>query len=119
MEAEAFRLHFARNGAEAVGLYEKCSPSIVLTDWLLPDFSGLELCKKIRADESRGYTYIIVMTSNTEKGSVVLGHDAGDTVIKTFAEEVHAGVGYVRAAGRRRVLARDYPCVAEPNGNNH
>ena len=67
LEAEAFRLHFARNGEEAVQLYEKCSPSIVLTDWMLPDFSGLELCKKIRADKSRGYTYITVMTSNTER----------------------------------------------------
>ena len=99
LEAEAFRLHFARNGEEAVQLYEKRSPSIVLTDWMLPDFSGLELCKKIRADQSRGYTYIIVMTSNTEKGSVVQGLEAGadDYLAKPFDHgEMLARIGVGR-----------------------
>jgi diguanylate cyclase (GGDEF)-like protein len=86
LEAEPFRLHFARNGSEALRMFEQHAPSIVLTDWMMPDFSGPELCKKIRADHARPYTYIILMTSNTEKGNVVKGLEAGadDYLTKPF-----------------------------------
>lgn len=86
LESEPFRMHFARNGREALQMIEEYSPSIVLTDWMMPDFSGLELCKKIRADASRPYTYVILMTSNTEEGNVVKGLQAGadDYLTKPF-----------------------------------
>jgi len=86
LESQPFRLHFARNGCEALQLYQEYSPSIVLTDWMMPDFSGPELCQRIRADESKPYTYVILMTSNTEKGNVVKGLQAGadDYLTKPF-----------------------------------
>jgi two-component system, cell cycle response regulator len=73
----SYELIFARNGAEAMQLFQEHSPSIVLTDWMMPDFSGPELCQRIRADAARPYTYIILMTGNTEKGNVVKGLEAG------------------------------------------
>ncbi len=77
---------FAKSGQEALNLFELHSPSIVLTDWMLPDFSGLELCERIRAGAQRGYTYIIVLTGKTEKDSVVKGLTAGadDYLTKPF-----------------------------------
>jgi two-component system, cell cycle response regulator len=86
LESQPFTLHFARNGREAMEMFEEFSPSIVLTDWMMPDFSGLELCQRIRADETRPYTYVILMTSNTEKGNVVKGLQAGadDYLSKPF-----------------------------------
>src|SRR6202040_3198965 len=86
LESQPFNLHFARNGKEALQLIEEFSPAIVVTDWMMPDFSGPELCQRIRADQSRPYTYIILMTSNTEKGNVVKGLQAGadDYLTKPF-----------------------------------
>jgi two-component system chemotaxis response regulator CheY len=86
LSSEPFTLHFARNGVEAFHLFETQSPSIVLTDWMMPDLSGPELCQRIRADKSRPYTYIILMTSNTEKANVVKGLQAGadDYLTKPF-----------------------------------
>jgi two-component system chemotaxis response regulator CheY len=86
LSSEAYSLLFACDGAEAMRLYEEHSPSIVVTDWMLPDFCGFELCQRIRADDTRPYTYIIVMTSNTEKGNVVKGLEAGadDYLTKPF-----------------------------------
>ena len=86
LSSEACSLLFARDGTEAMELYEEHSPSIVIVDWILPDFSGLELCQRIRSDDTRPYTYIIVMTSNTEKGNVVKGLQAGadDYLTKPF-----------------------------------
>jgi two-component system cell cycle response regulator len=129
LESEPFRMHFARNGREALQMIEECSPSIVLTDWMMPDFSGLELCKKIRADASRPYTYVILMTSNTEKGNVVKGLEAGadDYLTKPFDPgEMLARIGVGRriidlnrelAAKSRRLeeAARTDPLTGLPN----
>jgi len=86
LSSEPFTLFFANNGEEALKIYQEHSPSIVITDWMMPDFSGLELCQRIRADQTRPYTYLILMTSNTEKGNVVKGLEAGadDYVTKPF-----------------------------------
>jgi len=86
LEAGAYSLLFAKSCAEALHLFKQHSPSIVLTDWMMPDFSGLELCERIRADSQRGYTYIIVLTGKAEKDSVVTGLTAGadDYLTKPF-----------------------------------
>jgi two-component system chemotaxis response regulator CheY len=86
LSAEPYVLRFARNGAEAMKLFLEHSPCIVITDWMMPDFSGLELCQRIRAENARLYTYIIMMTSNTEKENLVkaLGAGADDYLTKPF-----------------------------------
>ena len=86
LSTEPFSLVFAGDGTEAMKAYEQRCPCLVITDWMLPDFSGLELCQRIRSDSSRPYTYIIVMTSNSDKSNVVQGLRAGadDYVTKPF-----------------------------------
>ena len=94
-----FSLSFASNGSEAIRLYKEKSPNIVVTDWVMPDFSGLELCQHIRADKSSAYTYIVLMTSNTEKDGVVRGLEAGadDYLVKPFdSDEMLARIGVGR-----------------------
>jgi len=99
LSSESYSLLFAQNGAEAIQLFEQHSPSFVITDWMLPDFSGFELCQRIRADNTRPYCYIIVMTSSNEKGHVVKGLEAGadDYLTKPFdPAEMLARVGVGR-----------------------
>ena len=107
LSTEPFSLVFAGDGTEAMKAYEQRCPCLVITDWMLPDFSGLELCQRIRSDSSRPYTYIIVMTSNSDKSNVVQGLRAGadDYVTKPFdPAELLARVG----VGRRIIdLNRD------------
>jgi two-component system, cell cycle response regulator len=83
---DPYELLFAANGEEALKLFSERGPSIVLTDWMMPDFSGPELCQRIRSDITRPYTYIILMTSSTEKDNVVKGLAAGadDYLTKPF-----------------------------------
>src|ERR1700741_2540412 len=77
---------FAKSGEEALQLLQKHAPSIVVTDWMMPDLSGLEVCHRIRTNTVEGYTYIIVLTGKTEKDSVVAGPSAGadDYLTKPF-----------------------------------
>ena len=94
-----YSLSFACSGSEALKAYHQNSPDIVITDWILPDFSGLELCQHIRADKTSAYTYVILMTSNTEKDGVVKGLEAGadDYLVKPFdSNEMLARIGVGR-----------------------
>ena len=102
LEDQAYSAVFAQNGREALELYAKHAPSIVITDWMMPDLSGLELCQHVRGDGQRPYTYIIVLTSKSEKDNVVegLGAGADDYLTKPFdPSELLARIG----VGRRTV----------------
>ena len=93
---------FAKSGREALELYAQHAPAIVITDWMMPDFSGPELCERIRGDVQRLYTYVIVLTSISEKDSVVKGLAAGadDYLTKPFDPgELLARIG----VGRRTI----------------
>jgi two-component system, cell cycle response regulator len=94
-----YSLSFACGGSEALKAYHQNSPDIVITDWIMPDLSGLELCRHIRADKTSAYTYVILMTSNTEKDGVVKGLEAGadDYLVKAFdSNEMVARIGVGR-----------------------
>jgi diguanylate cyclase (GGDEF)-like protein len=99
LSAEPYTLLFAKNGKEALSLFNQHKPALVITDWMLPDLSGPELCERIRTDGHSSYTYLILVTSMTEKNSVVEGLAAGadDYLTKPFdANELRARMGVGR-----------------------
>jgi len=99
LTGEEYSLSFACNGSEALKAFRSKAPNIVITDWVMPDFSGLELCQHIRADKSASYSYVILMTSNKEKDGVVKGLEAGadDYLVKPFdSGEMLARIGVGR-----------------------
>src|SRR6202043_1881238 len=99
LEASGHSLLFAKSGQEALELFRRHTPSIVVTDWMMPDFSGLELCERIRADAQREYTYVIVLSAKAEKDHVVKGLAAGadDYLTKPFdPSELLARIGVGR-----------------------
>jgi len=129
LEDQAYSPVFAKNGSEALALYASHAPSIVITDWVMPDFSGLELCQHIRGDLQHPYTYIIVLTSISEKDKVVKGLAAGadDYLTKPFDPgELLARIGVGRRTidlhreidGKNKLLeemAHTDPLTALPN----
>src|SRR5260370_3289883 len=99
LAGQEYSLSFDNNGNDALRIYHDKCPDIIITDWIMPEFSGLELCEHIRADKSSSYTYIILMTSNTEKSGVVKGLEAGadDYLVKPFdSGEMLARIGVGR-----------------------
>ncbi|HTG30189.1 MAG TPA: diguanylate cyclase [Methylomirabilota bacterium] len=86
LEGNPYSLLFAKSGREALELFAGHLPAIVITDWMMPDFSGLDLCQHLRSDLHPGYTYIILLTSIAEKGNIVKGLAAGadDYLTKPF-----------------------------------
>jgi two-component system cell cycle response regulator len=89
----------AETGEEALKLFARHLPSLVITDWLMPDISGIELCRQIRERFQGSYTYIILLTSMSDKEHVVSGLAAGadDYLTKPFhPEELLARIGVGR-----------------------
>jgi diguanylate cyclase (GGDEF)-like protein len=74
----------AENGQAAWQCFNQDRPDVLITDLLMPEVDGLELCRRVRADTRAGYTYIILVTVLGERHDVVRGMDAGadDYLIK-------------------------------------
>ena len=65
------------DGTEAWREFQHEQPQIIITDWMMPGVDGGELSELIRAQVDGPYTYIIVLTSLTGKGSFLDAMDAG------------------------------------------
>jgi DNA-binding response OmpR family regulator len=76
----------AENGKEAWEAYRKGRFRIVISDVLMPEVDGLELCRRIRNHRQSKYTYIIVVTALIGKKDYLEGMEAGadDFVTKPF-----------------------------------
>jgi len=62
------------------------APSLIVLDWMMPGFTGIDLCRKIRARRTKRYPYILLLTSRDAKQDLVQALDAGadDYLTKPF-----------------------------------
>lgn len=109
---QPYSLLHAASAGEALDLYSKHSPPIVITDWMMPDLTGPQLCKRIRESSKTSYTYLILLTSMSESDSLVNGLEAGadEFLTKPFdpAElQARLGVGRRIVQLHRQVEAKD------------
>jgi two-component system, cell cycle response regulator len=61
-------------------------PRVAVIDWMMPEMTGVEVCKRVREEGGQPYVYIILLTSKGGKEDVVQGLDAGadDYIVKPF-----------------------------------
>jgi two-component system cell cycle response regulator len=83
---DQYSIMFAKTGQNAIELFNQHRPALVITDWNMPDLTGIEVCRQIRASAKDSYTYVIIVTSAPEKEKVVEGLEAGadDYLTKPF-----------------------------------
>jgi two-component system, cell cycle response regulator len=67
----------AQDGAEAWQLYQENTVDVIISDWMMPHMDGMELCRRVRAEPGRGYTYFIFLTALTEREHLLQGIKAG------------------------------------------
>ena len=87
LSQEHYIVLLAKSGRQAMDLFLEHQPALVITDWSMPDISGIELCQRIRRDYQQCYTYVILLTGNTDKAEVIEGLAAGadDYLTKPFS----------------------------------
>ena len=67
----------AEDGAQAWALFQEQGADVLLSDWLMPGMSGPELCRRVRAQASTHYTYVILLTKLDDKEHTLVGMRAG------------------------------------------
>ncbi|MBC34006.1 MAG: DNA-binding response regulator [Rickettsiales bacterium] len=86
-DKEGFKVLSSPNGKSALKLLEKHDPDIVILDLMLPDISGLDLCRQIKNDKKLSNTSIIMLTAKSEEVDRIVGFELGadDYVTKPFS----------------------------------
>ena len=86
LEREGYRVVDALDGDAAMIAVDEHRPDIVLLDWMLPQISGIELCRRLRTKAETRNVPIIMLTARGEEADRIRGLDTGadDYIVKPF-----------------------------------
>ncbi|MEZ4321360.1 MAG: response regulator transcription factor [Myxococcota bacterium] len=110
LRREGFRTACAANAAEALTLAAAERPALVVLDLMLPDLSGTEVCRRLRASPETAGVPIIMLTAKGEEIDRVVGFEVGadDYVVKS-SFSMREFVLRVRAVLRRQSATAEAP----------
>jgi two-component system phosphate regulon response regulator PhoB len=114
LEAEGFRVNRAEDGEEALMMVREELPDLIVLDWMLPNVSGIEICRQLKiANDTRGVP-IIMLSARSEEVDRVRGLETGadDYVVKPYSvvelmARVRAQLRRTRAAAMGERLVFD------------
>lgn len=107
LEKEGYQVATVSNGLNAVSEIERLSPSVIILDWMLPEISGVEICKLIRSKPDIKNIPVIMLTAKSQEEDKIKGLTAGadDYVTKPFS--VPELMARVKTNMRRAPLLED------------
>ena len=108
LKKEGYKVSVSSNGEEALHEIKEQEPDLVLLDWMLPDLSGIDLCRSLKKDKKFQDLPIIMLTAKGQEEDKVAALNAGadDYITKPF--------GYAELVARiNALLRRSKPRVAE------
>ena len=87
LESEGFRVVAAETGDEAMLLVAEEAPDLMVLDWMLPNVSGIEICRRVKADPGTRHIPIIMLSARSDEGDRVRGLETGadDYVVKPYS----------------------------------
>jgi len=108
LEREGYRVLVAMDGEEALLVAAEEKPDLVLLDWMLPQLSGIEVCRRLRSRQETRNVPIIMLTARGEETDRIRGLDTGadDYLTKPFSM-------MELLARLRAVMRRIRPSLAE------
>ncbi|MCA9120633.1 MAG: response regulator [Planctomycetaceae bacterium] len=77
LENGGYDVHPTANGKHALDAIRTVSPDIIITDWSMPELSGIELCQEVRKQPVANRPYILFATAKTSPGEVQRALDSG------------------------------------------
>jgi two-component system phosphate regulon response regulator PhoB len=108
LDKEGYQVTVAADGEEALVVIDEAQPDLIVLDWMLPQVSGVEVCRRLRARPETRNMPIIMLTARGEESDRIRGLDTGadDYIVKPFSMSE-------LAARIRAVLRRIRPGLAE------
>ncbi|MGI6036156.1 MAG: response regulator transcription factor [Limnochordia bacterium] len=102
LEGEGWEVYGSATGEEALKLMPKVAPDVVVLDWMLPGMSGLDVCRRIRAESQ---VPLIMLTAKADEVDKLLGLELGadDYITKPFS--LRELLARIRAVLRRSSAA--------------
>ena len=87
LEKEGYKVSSSDNGNDGIEDIKKLFPDLVLLDWMLPDFSGVEICKILKKEKKFKEIPIIMLTAKGEDEDKIKGLNSGadDYITKPFS----------------------------------
>lgn len=78
LEQMGYTVTLANDGEEAWRIQEMQPHRLIVSDWLMPNMDGLELCQQVRSQQNADYTYFILLTANVgQEDNYFKAMDAG------------------------------------------
>ncbi len=79
LERQGFRTLIASDGLSGIEMAKKDRPDLILLDVMMPDMTGLEVCRRLRAEPGLRDTPIILLTASDDPDLALKGREAGAT----------------------------------------
>ena len=136
LDKEGYETQIAADGEEAMLLVAERAPDLVVLDWMLPQVSGIEICRRLRAGKKTAATSIIMLTARAGETERIRGLNTGadDYITKPFSmaellarvrallrrtrpdltEDVLHGAGIVLDRSAHKVMRHDKPVHLGP-----
>lgn len=86
-ESAEYRVITAEDGEEGLLLAEEDLPDLIILDWMLPELSGIEACRRLKRNEATRHIPIMMLTARGEETDKIRGLDTGadDYVVKPYS----------------------------------
>ena len=87
LKAEGFLVISADNGEDALLLVEEEKPDLILLDWMMPNLSGIEVCRRVKSRDKTRAIPIIMVSARSEEVDKVRGLEIGadDYLVKPYS----------------------------------
>jgi two-component system phosphate regulon response regulator PhoB len=87
LESEGFDVSVARDGEGGLEAIDTQDPDLVVLDWMLPNMSGIEICRQMRQRTATRSTPVIMLTAKGEETDRIRGLETGadDYIVKPFS----------------------------------
>jgi signal transduction histidine kinase/ligand-binding sensor domain-containing protein/DNA-binding response OmpR family regulator len=81
-----YETHAATNGKEALSLLSQIMPDVILSDVMMPEINGLELCEKVKTNPKTAHIPVILLTARAAAVNELEGLESGadDYIVKPF-----------------------------------
>lgn len=89
LEKKGYTVISAKNGMKAMEYLSENTPSVIISDIIMPEIDGYELCKRIKSDEKLKSIPVILLTTLSEPEDILKGLDCGadNFLTKPYEEE--------------------------------